>query len=338
MEYEWAAYHVMCRGDRREAIFRDDTDRERFLETLWECCERTGWRIHSYVLMGNHYHFLLETPEPNLVAGMRWFQGTSTARFNARHRVCGHLFQGRYKALPVDTEDHGYFLQVSSYIHLNPARAHLVDASKAPLDAYPWSSYPDYMRSGRRRRGPVVVDRVLGELGLADDRAGRRKYAVHMKELSAEMRTQRGRKELDKEWKAIRRGWYLGSEDFRDRILERVDGVLKRGRRKSYSGTEAMAHDESAAESLVSMGLKTLGLAEKDLSGLRKLDIRKQVLAWWVRRRTMVSNRWLARRLEMGDEGNISNAIRNVAQTRSHAACRWRKLLLKDVTIPKSGD
>ena len=66
-------YHVMCRGDRREAIFRGEEDCELFLETLGELCERTGFRIHSYVLMGNHYHLLLETPEPNLVAGMSWF-------------------------------------------------------------------------------------------------------------------------------------------------------------------------------------------------------------------------------------------------------------------------
>ena len=100
VEFAGAVYHVMCRGDRQEEIFWEDGDRECFLDTLWESCDRTGWQIHAYVLMGNHYHLLLETPEANLVAGMRWFQGTYTARFNARHRVCGHLFQGRYKALP----------------------------------------------------------------------------------------------------------------------------------------------------------------------------------------------------------------------------------------------
>jgi len=92
----------MCRGNRQEAIFRDDKDHERFLDTLGEVAERNGWLIHAFVLMGNHYHLLLETPEPNLVDGMRWFQSTYTQRFNARHKVWGHLFQGRYKALPVD--------------------------------------------------------------------------------------------------------------------------------------------------------------------------------------------------------------------------------------------
>ena len=85
--YPGAVYHVLCRGDRREAIFRQDADREMFLATLGEMCGRTGILIHSYVLMSNHYHLLTETPEPNLVAGMQWFQGTYTQRFNARHRL-----------------------------------------------------------------------------------------------------------------------------------------------------------------------------------------------------------------------------------------------------------
>ena len=102
VEFEGATYHVMCRGDRRENIFEDDLDRARFLETLGEVCRRTGWKIHAYVLMSNHYHWLLETPGANLVAGMRWFQSCYTARYNRRHRKAGHLFQGRYKAMLVE--------------------------------------------------------------------------------------------------------------------------------------------------------------------------------------------------------------------------------------------
>ena len=97
IEYAGAVYHVMSRGNRQEEIYRDDTDRELFLETLTEVCARTGWVVHACVLLNNH--ILLETPEPNLVVGMKWFQGTYTQRFNARIREWGHLFQGRYKAL-----------------------------------------------------------------------------------------------------------------------------------------------------------------------------------------------------------------------------------------------
>jgi REP element-mobilizing transposase RayT len=85
IQYPGAIYHVMNRGDRREPIFEDDQDRERFLETLTEACEKTTWQVHAYCLMSNHFHLLLETPQPNLVPGMKWFLGTYTIRFNRRH-------------------------------------------------------------------------------------------------------------------------------------------------------------------------------------------------------------------------------------------------------------
>ena len=149
VEFEGAVYHVLDRGDRREPIFKDDADRCRFLETLAEVCQRTGWRVHAYVLMSNHYHFLLETPEANLVAGMRWFQTTWTMRFNARHRLSGHLFQGRYKSVVMDPQESRYFAVLSNYIHLNPVRARMVTLEQRLFD-FPWSSYPLYVRKAGR--------------------------------------------------------------------------------------------------------------------------------------------------------------------------------------------
>ena len=101
IEYEGAVYHVMSRGNRCEPIFLVDRDCEIFLDTLGEACDRCGWRVHAFALMGNHYHLLIETPEANLVDGMRRLQGTYTKRFNVRHQQWGHLLQGRYKALGV---------------------------------------------------------------------------------------------------------------------------------------------------------------------------------------------------------------------------------------------
>ena len=101
IEFPGAFYHVMARGDRRESIYEDDVDRRRFEETLKEGCEATGWLVHAYVLMGNHYHLLIETPEANLVKGMSWLQGTYTMRYNSRHKLSGHLFGGRYKSVLV---------------------------------------------------------------------------------------------------------------------------------------------------------------------------------------------------------------------------------------------
>jgi putative transposase len=102
IEYSGAVYHVMARGNQGRPLFADDLDRTQWLQTLAEACEKTGCRIHAYVLMANHYHLLVETPEGNLVAGMKWLQGAYTQRYNSRHGVFGHVFQGRYKALVVD--------------------------------------------------------------------------------------------------------------------------------------------------------------------------------------------------------------------------------------------
>ena len=85
VEFPGAVYHVMSRGDHQEAIYRDDKDRSLFLDTFGEACAKTGWRIHTCVLMVNHYHLLLETPEPNQSVGLKWLQGTYTQRFNSRH-------------------------------------------------------------------------------------------------------------------------------------------------------------------------------------------------------------------------------------------------------------
>ena len=163
VQFEGATYHVMCRGNHQSPIFMDDKDHEIFLDTLGEVVERTGWKLHAFVLMGNHYHLLIETPEANLVDGMRWFQGTYTQRFNSRHKLWGHLFQGRYKALLVDAGE--YFRTVSDYIHLNPARARCFDLESGKLADYQWSSFTGYMRPSKRLEF-LTVNRVLESHGL----------------------------------------------------------------------------------------------------------------------------------------------------------------------------
>jgi REP element-mobilizing transposase RayT len=78
-----------------------------FLRTLGQACLKTGWQVHAYCLMTNHFHLVLETPQPNLAVGMKWFLGTYTQRFNRRHRHRGHLFGGRYKAQLIDINANG---------------------------------------------------------------------------------------------------------------------------------------------------------------------------------------------------------------------------------------
>jgi REP element-mobilizing transposase RayT len=149
IEYAGAVYYVMCRGDQREAIFLEEADRELFLGTLAEMCARTGLVVHGDVLMTNHYHLPAETPQPNLVEGMKWFQGTYTQRFNARNRLSGHLIQGRYKAVPIEAADSCDFRPASDHIDLNPARARLLASTGPDLLSYRWSSSPLFVGSGR---------------------------------------------------------------------------------------------------------------------------------------------------------------------------------------------
>jgi putative transposase len=111
----------MNRGDHREDLFRDDQDRRRFLDTLGETCVKTDWRVNAYCLMANHFPMVVETLRGDLVGGMKWFLSTYNSRYNRRHKLFGHLFSGRYKALVVDGSGNGYFRAVCGYVHLNPA-------------------------------------------------------------------------------------------------------------------------------------------------------------------------------------------------------------------------
>lgn len=135
IEFAGALYHVTSRGDGREDIFLDDGDRELFLVVLSEAVEAYNWSVHSYCLMGNHYHLLLETPDSNLSKGMRHLNGVYTQRFNRSHKRVGHVFQGRYKAIIVQKEN--YLLELARYIVLNPVRARMVRSVRD----WPWSSY-----------------------------------------------------------------------------------------------------------------------------------------------------------------------------------------------------
>lgn len=327
IEYPGAVYHVLCRGDRREAIFLSAADREMFLETLGEMCERTGNLLHSYVLMSNHYHLLIETPEPNLVAGMKWFQGTYTQRFNRRHQLCGHLFQGRYKAIPIEGERPEYFHLASQYIHLNPARARLLDASKPDLREYAWSSFPLFV--GRwslpkwLRRGRVFASAELPDEGTAS----RRRYRAWMARRTHEILELEEAQEQKEEWRALQRGWYVGSESFRDRLMDRADGLVAGRKRESYRSEGLRVHDEREAGRLLAESLVRLDLTEKAAASLKQTDPRKQALAWLIKSRTLMSDEWLASRLQMGHRSNISRAVSVFRRSETRQHKQLRKLL-----------
>lgn len=135
LEFEGALYHVTSRGDRREPIFDDDADRRAWLDVFERSLERFEATAFAYCLMDNHYHFVVQTHQPNLSRLLRQINGVYTQYYNHRHAKVGHLFQGRFKGIVVDEE--AYFLEVCRYVDLNPVRARMV---KRPQE-WPWSSY-----------------------------------------------------------------------------------------------------------------------------------------------------------------------------------------------------
>ena len=293
IEFEGATYHVMCRGDRREWIFEDDDDRRMFLATLAEAVRRTGWLVHAYVLMGNHYHLVVETPEPNLVRGMSWFQTTYTARYNARHRTSGHLFGGRYKAVVVESEDPRYLGTLIDYVHLNPIRAGLISLRRGErLLEYAWSSLPGYVRL-RERPDWLFVERGLAVRDLDDSIGSRRRLIEDLERMAADDEAEHaGLTVVDEQnlESTLRRGWYYGRQSFRDWLLDKADEVLQQHskKRKNYHGLEVREHGQAAALRIIAEGLEREGLAAADLAGLPKGDPRKARIADEVRSTTAV--------------------------------------------------
>jgi putative transposase len=289
VQYPGAIYHVMSRGDRREDIFIDDVDRQDFLKTLAEACQKTGWQVHAYCLMRNHFHLVVETPNANLVEGMRWLLSAYTIRLNHRHQLFGHLFSGRYKALIVDGSGSGYLKSVCDYVHLNPVRAKLLNQEERLL-AYPWSSLVWYMAAAKHRPGWVQVGRLLGEHGIpGDSAAGRQEFERRMEARRLEEPDEEG-------LKVLRRGWCYGSKEFKERMLEFMAGKLG----ENHSGELRLETAESKAERIISAALARLGWREEELARRRKSDPEKLAIAGRLRRETTLTIRRLATRLHLG--------------------------------------
>ncbi len=325
LQYPGAVYHIMARGNHQGPIVDDDRDRQRWLETLAEACEKTGWRVHAYVLMNNHFHLLVATPEPNLSDGMKWLQSTYTSRYNRRHQLFGHLFQGRYKALVLDGSD-PYYLQVAStYIHLNPARAGLIRIGQDKLKRYRWSSYPWYLS----RRAPYWLcrDQVLGSLRLVPGQT--KGYEAYLESRVLELGLKAGRKELERQWEKLRRGWYLGGESFRERMRAFLDKAVSGRRRESHSGPAKAAHDADAAERQLQRGLRALGLRTQDLASLPKGAPEKTALAWWLRGHTTVSLAWVAERLGMGHPSRVSQAVARMKRLPGRRLKRLQRVMAR---------
>jgi putative transposase len=222
LEYEGAVYHVISRGNYRADVFAQEATKAAFVKCLEEACEKSGWVLHAWCVMSNHYHLCLETPQPNLVAGMRWLQATFCVRFNRFRGESGHVFQGRYKALPVDPDALG---TVCHYIHLNPVRAGICTVEE--LAEWPWTSIPALLEPRQRPTwfSPEAALEQAG--GLKDTPAGRKRYLGYLSWLQQD---EAGRKAL--QFERLSKDWAVGTREFRRDLLKthnHLEAALERG-------------------------------------------------------------------------------------------------------------
>jgi REP element-mobilizing transposase RayT len=226
LEFAGALYHVTSRGDHGEALYRDDKDRKAWLEILQRVCNRFNFVIHAFCQMTNHYHVVVETVEGNLSQGMRQLNGLYTQHFNRRHHLVGHLFQGRYKAILVQKENH--LLELARYVVLNPVRAGVVES----LEQWPWSSHR-YLVGADGSPGWLETDWILGHFGPTRSQAARRYQQFVMDGMS-----------LGSPLKKASHQLILGDEIFVRRHRDLFDGEPLQDVSKAQRRSAALSLDE----------------------------------------------------------------------------------------------
>lgn len=205
IELAGGLYHVTSRGNRRENIYENEKDRQKWLTILGQVCDRFVWHCHAYCLMDNHYHFIVETVEGNLSKGMRQLNGVYTQYFNRQHNRVGHVFQGRYKAILVEQDS--YLIELSRYVVLNPVRAEMVSRA----EDWVWSSYLAMCNQAVTPEW-LETNWILGQFS-------------HHKAKAIEQYINFVREGVGQPpiWSELRKQIYLGSDQFIDSMVQAID-------------------------------------------------------------------------------------------------------------------
>jgi len=289
IQFPGAIYHVINRGNYRRDLFASPSEAQAFLAVVLEARQLMGWRFHAYALMSNHYHFALETPEPNLVEGMHWLQSTWSTRFNRFRQERGHLFQGRYQSLLI--EDAAALGRVVDYIHLNPVRAKVVPPEQ--VRHYRWTSLAGIVR------GDGWVDDRGWQAGgrFTGDEAGRKAYVRYLIEV--------GRDEAGWESRGLTglsRGWAIGTTAWR-RAIAKEHGQLSLAAGLEQTDVRDLREqcwEAALADALAAMKRKPADLATKPMKQPWKLK-----LAARVRRTSGAPVVWLAKKLHLGAAASL---------------------------------
>lgn len=297
IEYPGAVYHVINRGNYRMKVFESEGSKKSFERTLFQCCSKYRWILYSYCILDNHFHLAVETLEPNLSVGMQWLQSTFAKRYNNFRKNRGHLFQGRYKGLIVDRDEH--FGSLLHYIHLNPVRAGITETGG--LTKYRWCSIW-YLDKKRKRPDFLDLNKCLGYAGnLADTPEGRAKYMSYLDWIS-ENNLVRKKMKFDR----MCYGWALGTKEFKKELINEYYDEIKD---KWVIGDEYSEVKSLYWERILKNCLKQMGKSADDIQTDKKSALWKVMIGYYLKNSHAASNRWLGENLNMGAPPVVSKNI-----------------------------
>jgi REP element-mobilizing transposase RayT len=270
IEYEGALYHVTSRGNEKRKVFFSRKDYEKFKEYLANAIEKFGFVLHGYVLMTNHYHLIIETPEKNLSKIMHYVNSSYTTYTNVKRKRNGHLFQGRFKAIVVDRDS--YLLELSRYLHLNPVRANMAEK---PED-YPYSSYGCFAASTGDK---LVTTRTILEMISSNPAMAREKYISFVESAMGE--------EIESPFKKVYGGIILGNVNFVKGVLGKIeDDQLE----KEETSNRRSLRASRLPEEVISAICTHYGIAPEEISSVGKSDVRK-ICLYLLKKHTSAANR-----------------------------------------------
>lgn len=317
IEYQGAFYHVISRGERRESIFIEDNDRLKFLEKLGETVQKFNLKIHCYVLMDNHFHFLIETPEGNLSTAMHHINTSYSNWFKSKHQIIGSVFQGRYKSILVEKDL--YMLMLSVYIHLNPVRAGIVDNP----EEYTWSSFKLYMKEERSILWIFTEDVLKMFLGSRDEY---KEFVYHHMNKDNEIKQKDIRGEHS----------ILGRKEFREKIMKQFkSGFIKNNIREKPD----LRHlNKLTVDDVKGIILKTFQIKEEELLMKKKNNKYRKLLLYGLRKYTQLSLRGIGDLCGMDYVAVFQMVKRFISDSASHSELKimlekFEREILKKMNI-----
>ncbi|GAB7025467.1 REP-associated tyrosine transposase [Geotalea toluenoxydans] len=293
VEYEGAVYHVTARGNERGKIFFSKRDYEKFKGYLAIAKEKYGFILHAYVLMTNHYHLIIETPQKNLSKIMHYINSSYTAYTNVKRKRVGHLFQGRYKAILVDKDN--YLLELSRYLHLNPVRVNMVQNP----EEYPHSSYRSYVTG--QTENIVSSDTIL-EMMTAKKKDAPDNYRNFVETGLGE--------EIASPLQKVFGGIILGDEGFIRDALARVE--LGRIETPEVSHGKAL-RSAMGLEEIISACCEYFEVAREEIMRDKRSEARKACI-YLMKKHTCATNREIAKLFGTLSYSAVAKISQNISQ------------------------